>query len=156
MDIRASGTKRPAGPLPPLTWSSCPPPLRLDSPSFQHHQPYSPTAGSSHWKQAEPVAPACSWLWTAGSQAATCSSELSPSHQVGPRQAAQPSCPALGPRRGSAAWCPPPPNPWPKYNLSRRLAGNRDLCQSPAGAGGRKVSMIGRDAGWAGSQTWVM
>lgn len=66
-----------------------------------------------------------------------------------------PAAPALGPRRALAAQHPPHPQ-WPKYNLSRRLAGNRDLCQLPAGAGGRKVSMIGRGAGQAGSQTWVM
>lgn len=64
-----------------------------------------------------------------------------------------PSCPCSGPREGVSSPAPPQ---WPKYNLSRRLAGNRDLCQLPAGVGGRKVSVIGRGAGQAGSQTWVM
>lgn len=88
-------------------------------------------------------------------RAATCTSELNPSHQAGPGQTAQPQLPLLQ-APGGGQQPSSPPQQCPKYNQSRRLAGNRDLCQPLAGASGRKVSVIGRGAGRAGSQMWVM
>nr|CAI9695510.1 unnamed protein product [Rangifer tarandus platyrhynchus] len=56
----------------------------------------------------------------------------------------QPSpLPHSGPQEGVGSPPSTAPRPQPKYNLGSRLPGNRDLRQSPAGAGGEKVSMTG-------------
>lgn len=56
----------------------------------------------------------------------------------------QPSLlPCSGPRVGVGSPLSTAPHPRPKYNPGRRLPGNRDLRQPPAGAGGEKVSVTG-------------
>lgn len=142
----------------------CPPPPGLSSWSFRHRWPY-PSRVSQEPRRWSSVHPHVSHGQSPclplsqrgrgpgrGRRAATCASELTQATRLLWADGPDPAAPALGPGRGQQLSTPS----WPKYNLSRRLAGNRDLCQLPAGAGGRKVSVIGRGAGQAGSQTWVM
>lgn len=111
MDIRASGTKRPAGPLPPLTWSSCPPPLRLDSPSFQHRQPYSPTAGSSHWKHGRACGPSLFLAMDSGLAGSNLLLRAQP-EPPGWAQAGSPAqLPCFGPQEGVSSPVPTSPRP---------------------------------------------